>query len=151
MKLSFAPLEGSGLEAALTLMNAFCDETGLAFEPFERRRAINELIANPDLGNLWLIVGDQEAVGYMLLSFGFSMETGGRDGMVDELYIKPGCRGRGIATRAMRYLDARAHALGLRALYLEVRSDDRKAQRFYRKLGFEVRSKYCLARLDVKS
>jgi GNAT superfamily N-acetyltransferase len=45
-------------------------------------------------------------LGYIVLAFGFSFETGGRNAFIDELYVAPEHRGKGIARRA-RELSAR--------------------------------------------
>ncbi len=54
------------------------------------------------------------------------------------LGIKPGERGRGVATYLLKRAVADAHAAGRTAVRLEVSGDDEVAQELYKKLGFEV-------------
>ena len=99
--------------------------------------ALEELIANPSLGRAWIIYSDDTPIGYVVLTFGFSLESHGRDGILDEIYIAPAYRGQGIGTQVMRSVEAEARQLGLKKLYLEVERNNNRARSLYLKLGFE--------------
>ena len=43
------------------------------------------------------------AVGYLVLTLGYSLEYGGRDAFIDEVYIRSSYRGRGIGTAALTF------------------------------------------------
>ena len=83
-------------------------------------------------------------MGYVIVSFGWSVEFGGLEGMIDEFYVREAVRGRGMGSEAMRALTAALSDAGLRALHLEVGEDNAKAQRFYSRLGFGLREGYRL-------
>ena len=84
-------------------------------------------------------------IGYVVITFGWSIEFGGMDGFIDELYIRASVRGRGIASEILQELPtALAQQAGLTALHLEVETGNERAQRLYRKLGFSVRDGYHL-------
>ena len=74
-------------------------------------------------------------VGYVVLTLGFSVESGGRDGFIDELYVAPAARGRGIGAKVLALVGREAGALGLKRLYLEV-GHDNPAHGLYRRAGF---------------
>jgi ribosomal protein S18 acetylase RimI-like enzyme len=102
------------------------------------------LLEDARLGRTWFIEADGEACGYLALCYGYSLELGGRDAYVDELYIRAPFRGRGLGTRALEAACDAARADGVVALYLEVRQDNLEAQRYYERLGFERRDRYFL-------
>ena len=123
-------------ERLVGLMTEFYTESGFALNPSAASAAFLELLTSPDLGRVWLIRrGDRDA-GYIVLTLGFSLEYGGRDGFVDDLFIREPFRGQGLGTTALETLRREARALGVRALHLEVGRDNHPAQALYRRAGF---------------
>ncbi|MEW5957557.1 MAG: GNAT family N-acetyltransferase [Chloroflexota bacterium] len=110
------------------------------------RGALAQLLADPSLGRVWLICIAAEPVGYVALTFGFSLESHGRDLLIDEIYLLPDYRGRGIGRWVIRQLEAEARGLGIIRLYLEVERPNRRAQAFYRQLGFEDHNRYLMSK-----
>jgi ribosomal protein S18 acetylase RimI-like enzyme len=118
------------------LMSEFYAESGY---PLNRRRAelaFSELLADPGLGRVWLIQAEPGPVGYVVLTLGYSMEYGGRDAFVDDLFIRPIFRGRGLGKLALAEVRAACEERGVRALHLEVGRDNAAAQSLYRRVGF---------------
>lgn len=94
------------------------------------------LIENSSWGRVWMICDDERVVGYLALTFGYSLEYGGRDAFVDELFIAPSHRNLGMGRKALLFAEAASPALGIKALHLEVKRGNDAAQRLYRSLGF---------------
>ena len=61
---------------------------------------------------------------------------GGRDGFLDDFYLAPEARGRGLGRQALEALEREAQALGIRVLHLEVEGGNRRAEGLYRRSGF---------------
>jgi ribosomal protein S18 acetylase RimI-like enzyme len=110
------------------------------------RRALGELLADPALGRVWLILAGGEAVGYAALAFGYSLEHGGRDAILDELFVAPHARGQGLGRAALAAVLAEAERLGLCAVHLEVERANASASRLYRSLGFASNDRQLLTR-----
>ena len=106
----------------------------------ERREAVLPLLGDSSLGRIWVIGVDGHTAGYAALCFGYSIEFGGRDAFVDELYLTDAFRGRGIGAIVLERLVEAAAALGIRALHLEVNRGNERAVRLYRRWGFTERS-----------
>ena len=106
--------------------------------------ALEELLAAPSLGRAWLVYSDNTPIGYVVLTFGFSLESHGRDGILDEIYIAPAWRRQGIGTQVVKFVVAEARRLGLKKLYLEVERNNHLARTLYQKLGFEDFNRYLL-------
>lgn len=120
-----------------------------AFEQVEQSDAGREAVLRPllehrDFGRVWLIECGQDVVGYIALCYGYSIEFEGRDAFVDELYVLPQWRGRGLGRQALDHVCAHARAAGVRALHLEVANDNRRAIGLYASLGFENRERFHL-------
>jgi ribosomal protein S18 acetylase RimI-like enzyme len=110
------------------------------------RAALAQFLRDPSLGRAWLICDGQTAVGYVILTLGYSLEFHGRDSFVDELFIEAGHRGRGWGRRTMEFVEAEARSLGVRAIHLEVSPANSVAYELYRRSGFEDRQHHLLTK-----
>lgn len=95
-------------------------------------------------GAAYLIGPRNGPIGYIIVSFGYSVEMGGIDGFIDEFYIREKLRGRGIGAEVLRSLMPALADYGVKALHLEVGRENAGAKRLYKRLGFEAREAYHL-------
>jgi ribosomal protein S18 acetylase RimI-like enzyme len=119
----------------LKLARAFHAEDG---HPLGERgaAAIGMIARGHPLGRAWLIQEASATVGYAVLGLGFGIEYGGADAFVDDLYLVPEARGRGLGRAALARLEIEAQALRLAALFLVVDPENRPARRLYDRAGF---------------
>jgi ribosomal protein S18 acetylase RimI-like enzyme len=141
------PAQPDDLAEILRLMAGFYRETETPFHADAAGRAVGVLMADASLGRLFLIETDAVTAGYVVLTLGFSLEFLGRDAFVDELFVVPEHRGRGLGLLALRYLEEIAVSLGVRALHLEVGPENEAALGLYRRAGFEDRRHRLMTRL----
>ena len=73
--------------------------------------------------------------GFALLSKTFSQEAGGLSVTIEEIYIEPAYRGRGLGTSFFEFLKREIPAMRYR---LEVEDDNEGAKRLYERMGFEL-------------
>lgn len=124
----------------LELMHALYDEDGTT--PLHREAAelaLRGLLAAPDRGLVWVIEQRGEPAGYLVLTWGYSLEFHGRDAFIDELYLAPRYRGVGLGRQAVEWAEAVCRAQGAGALHLEVELDNQRAHALYRRSGFAER------------
>ena len=115
----------------------------------QRLGALQTLLADRNLGGLWMVELDDQLAGYIALCRGFSIEFNGFDAFVDEFFLQPEFRGRGLGKRVLAAIQAEARQAGIQALHLEVAQDNSAAQGLYRQAGFVTRDKYRLMSLDL--
>lgn len=108
--------------------------------------ALQALMADASLGRAWLIHAHGQPVGYAVLTFVHSIEFGGRCGFVDELYVDPLARGKGVGRQAIDLVAEQAKSLGVRILLLEVSPENESAIRLYERVGFSHRKYRMMAR-----
>ena len=132
------------LDRLLPLVSAFHGEEGLEHSDERRRDALLPLLEGIPHGCVYLIGPARAPLGYVVVTFGWSVEFGGMDGFVDEIYIRPAVRGRGIATEVLIELPKALAAAGLKALHLEVDRENEAAQRLYARTRFQARERYML-------
>lgn len=132
------------LDRLMTLVSAFHAEEGIDRDADHRREALLPLLEGIPHGCVYLIGPGRAPLGYIILTFGWSVEFGGMDAFVDEIFIRPAVRGRGIATEVLLDLPKALSEAGLTALHLEVDRTNETAQKLYLRTGFKPRDRYML-------
>jgi ribosomal protein S18 acetylase RimI-like enzyme len=132
------------LDRLCTLVAAFQAEKGLASTDEAHRAGLAPLLSGIPHGAAYLIGPARAPMGYVIISFGWSMEFGGMDGFIDSIYLRPAVRGRGIATEILIALPKALAGAGLVALRLEVDDTNETAKRLYARAGFKPRERYLL-------
>ena len=99
-------------------------------------RALRGLLADPRAGHVWVAERGGEMVGYLAVTFGYSLEYHGPDAFIDELYVAPSHRGLGIGREAIAVAEAACRSRGVHALHLEVERANVRAEALYRRAGF---------------
>ncbi|HEU0055537.1 MAG TPA: GNAT family N-acetyltransferase [Longimicrobium sp.] len=133
-------------ETLVPMIREFYAYEGLAFDETRVRDALGQLLGDARLGRVWIVRAGGEAAGYVVLTFGFSLEFAGRDAFLDELFLREAHRGGGLGRRAIETAAEACRALGIRALHLEVERHNSAAQEFYRRMGFTDHDRYLLTR-----
>lgn len=115
------------------LMN---EEDGHPASP-NNKKALRDLINTPDWGMVKLITLEQKVIGYICVCYGYSIEYGGRDVALDEIYIEPEHRGYGYGAQAIKCIEKELVRMGFISFYLAVTPENKTARAMYKKLGFE--------------
>lgn len=132
------------LERVARMVGDFHAEEGIAQDDATRRGALLPLLEGSPHGAIYLAGPARAPIGYVVICFGWSVEFGGMDGFVDEIYIRPAVRGRGIGSEILMSLPKALAGAGLKALHLEVARDNERARKLYEKLHFVPRENYAL-------
>jgi GNAT superfamily N-acetyltransferase len=96
-----------------------------------------ELIQHPDQGRIWLIHLDDQTIGYVVATYGFSLEFYGRGIIIDELFVVDAYRSQGIGRQAIEFVEDFARSQGLHSLTLDVDIANVRGQQFYQARGFD--------------
>ncbi len=118
------------------LMVSFYAESGYVLDEARAARAFESLIADPRLGLVWIVQREAADVGYIVVTFVYGMEYGGLMAVVDDFYVRPDSRGRGLGTATL--IEARhiCAGRGIRAMSVRVAGDNVAAQIVYGRAGF---------------
>ena len=137
MSVEFRPAGEADVPELLRLMAALYDEDGaVRLDIAAAEQALRQLLALPEAGAVWVAETAGRAIGYVAVTYGFSLEYHGRDAFIDELYVAPEHRGRGIGRAAIAVAEAACRVRGVRALHLEVERANVRAETLYRRAGF---------------
>lgn len=132
----FRPVTSSDLDALLPVIRQFHADERIDWNEARLRSAMQALLDQPHHGRLMLIERDGAPAGYFAIGFCFSLEFGGRFGLLDELYVVPAQRGGGIGKRALEEAEAVCRAEGLPCVRLEVGDDNPHARGIYHRNGY---------------
>lgn len=142
MSAAFTLAKPEHLEKLLSLVAAFHVEEGIELSDEARRAGIAPLLDGIPHGLAYLIGPARAPIGYVIITLGWSVEFGGLDAIIDEIYVRPGVRGRGIASEALLALPNALSGGGVKAIHLEVDRDNAVAQKLYARAGFRPRDNY---------
>lgn len=136
----------SNFEKLIQLMGEFYAHEHLLFDEQAVRSALQLILGNNFYGQIHLICINDEIVGYLVVTFGFSLEYRGRDAFVDEIYIQEKYRKQGIGKKSLQLAEEICRQQGVQALHLEVERGNTNAQIVYRKAGFVDHDRYLLTK-----
>ncbi|MEM6729054.1 MAG: GNAT family N-acetyltransferase [Pseudomonadota bacterium] len=128
----------------LPLIADFHAEEGIDSGEAHIARAVGPLLSGSPHGEVFLAGPRRAPAGYALVCYGWSLEYGGLDAYLDELYLRPAVRGRGIGGDVLHALSHYLAQKGACALALEVDFDNATAIRTYERSGFVARGRYGL-------
>ena len=138
---TFKPLEIADIEVITQMMQDFYAIDNYPMDVEIAKTLFQEFISNEHLGKSWLIYSENEIVGYIILTFIFSFEYGGKIAFVDELFIKETARGKGFGKEAIQFIQREVPKLSLKLLYLEVEPHNENAQKLYLAHDFELHNR----------
>lgn len=138
------PTGNEDIPLLVALMTDFYAEAATPLDATRAAEAFTALLADDRLGKVWLIQRESEDVGYVVITFSYSMEFGGRNAFVDDLFIRARFRGQGLGTAALKEVCAWCVAQSVRALHLETGRDNAVAHALYRRAGFKVTDRQLL-------
>ena len=124
-------------ERLLSLMARYHEERELPYDDAHRANVAAPLLEGSPLGAVWLIGPQRAPLGYVLVTFGWSMQLGGMIGWVEEIFIRPSVRSRGIGTEVLRAVAVSLGQAGVRALQVRV-DDNARLAKFCAKVGFDT-------------
>ncbi len=127
------------IDRLLPMVEAYHAFEGISSDAAHREAALRPLLEGSPHGAIWLIGPKIAPVGYICVSFGWSLELGGLDGMIDEFWIREKVRRRGMGSDALTALQKTLLGAGVNALSLEVAESNEQAMRVYARAGFRPR------------
>jgi GNAT superfamily N-acetyltransferase len=116
--------------------------------PFERERVLaglRPLLADDRHGQVWLIrEPGAEVGGYAVVTWGWSLESGGREALLDEIYVRT--PGTGLGGTALEAIVKAAADAGASAIFLETEAHNDRARSFYQRGGFTTEESIWMSR-----
>jgi GNAT superfamily N-acetyltransferase len=140
------PASADDIPLLLDLMTDFYAEGGYVLGRSHAAAAFVAVLADERLGYIRIIQEEHQPVGHLVLTLKYTMEYGGMVACLDDLYVKPAWRNRGLSTAALLEVKDFCEKAGIRAVTVEVGHNNGPGQTVYRRVGFaEVPDRQLLA------
>ena len=125
-------------EVFLSMVNSFYSSTAVAHnvDPQNFEITFNAALDKSPFMRALIIEDDCNPVGYALLSFTHSNEAGGLVVLIEELYIGEVCRGKGLGSKAIEFIEQEYPSA--KRFRLEVRKENKKAMDLYYRHGYKL-------------
>jgi GNAT superfamily N-acetyltransferase len=136
LRVSFLAASIADEQTFLPMMEALWAHEGIPFDAPAIRAALVVLFSDPGLGRVWLALVEDEVAGYAMGTWGFSTEQGGRFLLLDELFVLPAFRGRGVGAATLAFVEREAEREGASAVRIEVSVENGPALELYRAAGY---------------
>ena len=128
------------LERLLPMVAGFQDHIGQPRNAEALEQALSPLLEGTPLGVVYLIGPRRAPVGYIALSFGWSIGFGGLESRISQFWVRSAVRGRGMGGDVLLALVPALAKHGLAAISLELPESDVRAQNLYLRRGFRAES-----------
>jgi predicted acetyltransferase len=129
IRISFASLRDR--EILLQLIKAYYRYEGLRFDRKMIDRGLRELLQHPEFGEAWLISNGRRPIGYIIFTFLFDLEFGGRQIGITDLFIDSRFRRKGMGRYTLCKLEKYCESKGIRSIELQVTGRNRNVTGFY--------------------
>ncbi len=121
------------LDTLVDLHRSFCEIDGHPFDQLRARAAFVPLLVDDAHGVVWVV---DEPHAYAVLTWGWSIEAGGAEAVLDELFVTE--RDGGVGAALVNHLLADGRRRGLARIFLETEAHNERVRRFYHRHGFRA-------------
>lgn len=104
----------------------------------ELRQAYGPLLRENPLGAVWLIGPERAPLGYMSVSFSWSVQLSGPEAWLTGIYVRPSVRRRGIGTEVIHAITASLGRSGVRAIQALLPPEDEISAAFCQRAGLKA-------------
>ena len=125
------------IESILELLRMQFMEHGIEVDTNHLRDSIIHILNHAELGAILLAMKETHFLGCAVLSFTWTLEHGGKSAWLDELYVVPDQRNKGIGENLLDSALLEAKKQGCVAVDLEVDEGHRRAENLYRRNEFQ--------------
>jgi GNAT superfamily N-acetyltransferase len=129
------PARENEVEELLPLIRAYCDFYEASPSDESLRVMLATLIADPSQGAVFIARDGGRAVGVATLDWKWSSLKAARIGYLEDLFVDPEARGRGIADALIEICAERCRELGMPAMQWQTAPDNLRAQQVYERTG----------------
>ncbi len=96
---------------------------------------IFEFKMNPQKINIYMLKSHGQNIGYAILVYFWSNEYGGNIVTIDELYVIPAAREKGVSTEFLNHVERLENMV---AMQMEVTPSNQRVLSYYQRLGFAL-------------
>ena len=141
MSVDIRPITPKDIPALLPLIEQYwIFEDVAGFDAARITKELRRFCADPALGSGWIAAVGGKAVGYLLAVYVFSLEHLGLTAEIDEFFVLPSARGKGLGDELLELAEAEFIRRGCTNVALQLGKGNDGARVFYRAHGYGERA-----------
>ena len=125
------------IEEMLPLIRAYCEFYETEPNDAGLREMFETLITDPEQGAVFIARDDGDAVGFATVDWKWSSLKAAQVGYLEDLFVDPKARGRGIADALIEICAQRCRERGLPTMQWLTAPDNHRAQQVYNRTAAE--------------
>lgn len=128
----------SDFDALVLLLAEFSSEAGTSVSKDHLKNALLPLLQGTELGEILVLDIEEGIVGYLVIGYGWGIESGGKEALFDEIFIRSDFRNQGHGKKLIRHALAHVKNQGAKTVFLETEASNPDSRKLYQALGFET-------------
>jgi GNAT superfamily N-acetyltransferase len=116
-------------------MRGYCDFYEVAPPDSGLLEMARAMAGEPEQGTLYVAEHGGELLGFAAMDWKWASTRGARAGHLEDLFVSPAARGKGVADALIARCAERCRELGIAALGWTTAPDNRRAQAVYERAG----------------
>jgi GNAT superfamily N-acetyltransferase len=130
--------------ALIQLMRTAHAEAGFELNHELAAAAFEKLLRDEALGLAWLAFRANRPEGYVALTFKLSLESGGLDAFIEDLFVRPDARRHGLGAALLSTALNACRGREVHAVHVDVGATNDTARNLYEKFGLQNRDRLLL-------
>ena len=114
------------LEALLWLLTSFSKEAGTNLGREHLLAGLEPMLNNQELGLVFVAELETMLVGYAVIGWGWGIESGGKEALIDEVFVLKNRRNQGIGAKMLTEVMAHLEKHNTKAVFLETEAQNPK-------------------------
>jgi GNAT superfamily N-acetyltransferase len=133
----------SDIPPLLALVRRYWDfESIKGFDALRIELVLKQLLGDAATGMIFLAESQELLLGYLIVVLVMSVEHQGLTGEIDEFFVLPEARSRGVGAQLLAAAEAALARRGCRRLQLQLGVANSRARAFYARCGYRTRAGY---------
>lgn len=145
--LVLRPVGHGDLDALTALVRAYYAYDQHDWDGVTQVAALRQLCDGMPYARCFFILLEGQRIGYVSASYGFSIEVGGLDFFLDEVFLDAAWQGRGLGRLVLALIEDEVRALGGLRLCLEAELHNPRAAHLYATSGYAEHERRLLSKV----
>jgi len=128
----------SDFDQLIPLLSQFSLESGTDLADDHLASALEPMLRGINHGEIWVLDDQGTLIGYLVIGWGWGIESGGKEALIDEVFITSAHRNQGHGRQLVKHALNHAKQQGAKTVFLETEESNPESRKLYLELGFEV-------------
>jgi ribosomal protein S18 acetylase RimI-like enzyme len=146
MAISTREATNEDVSTLVEMMREFYAEAQYALDAEWAKSSFSTLLTDSSRGGIWIVYSDEAPAGYVVITYRFSMEFGGIDAFIDDLFVRSRYRRQGIGKAALAAAFDACDRRQILAVHVETSANNSPAVALYGRFGMRDRQRLLLTK-----